>query len=115
MARADADEFPSAHFIDQHRDLILDGIFGFGFKGDIRPPFDVICDRLNESEEPVVSIDIPSGWNIEEGDVSGRGLQASLLVSLTCPKKNAEFFEQDIDNSSKPAAQHWLGGRFLPP
>eukprot|EP01138_Halocafeteria_seosinensis_P009834 gb/GECG01010045.1/.p1 GENE.gb/GECG01010045.1/~~gb/GECG01010045.1/.p1 ORF type:complete len:309 (+),score=33.48 gb/GECG01010045.1/:1-927(+) len=111
----EANEFPSAQFIDEHRDLILDGIFGFGFTGEVRPPFDVICDRLNQSEEPIVSIDIPSGWNIEEGDVSGRGLRSSLLVSLTCPKKNAEFFEKDIDDKSKPAAQHWLGGRFLPP
>ena len=109
------DEFPSSKFIGEHRDIALDGIFGFGFSGEIRAPFDVICERLNESKTPIVSIDIPSGWHVEEGDISGQGLQASLLISLTCPKMNADFFERDIDDTSKPAFQHWLGGRFLAP
>lgn len=44
-------------------DVILDGIFGFGFKGDPRPPFDTILKDLSRSSIPVVSIDVPSGWS----------------------------------------------------
>lgn len=46
-------------------DLVLDAMFGFGFKGDPRPPFDVILKDLSKGgATPVVSIDVPSGWSV---------------------------------------------------
>ena len=41
--------------------LIVDAIFGFSFQGEIRPPFDQIIQHINNSNKPVVSVDIPSG------------------------------------------------------
>lgn len=48
-------------------DLILDAIFGFSFKPPIKSPFDVIIDSISQSKLPVFSIDIPSGWDVEQG------------------------------------------------
>ena len=31
---------------------------------------------------PIVSVDIPSGWHVEEGDVSGGGIKPDMLVSI---------------------------------
>ncbi|CAN0012983.1 unnamed protein product [Ascophyllum nodosum] len=87
-------------------DLVLDGIFGFGFKGDPRPPFDTILNDLSSSSIPVVSIDVPSGWSVDEGDSTGDGLKPEMLVSLTAPKLSARFFH---------GRHHFLGGRFVPP
>jgi len=87
-------------------DLILDGIFGFSFKGDIRAPFDSIIKDLNLSKLPVIAIDIPSGWDVEKGDISGAGLRAETLISLTAPKLCAKQFRGKF---------HFLGGRFVPP
>jgi len=91
---------------DNSFDLILDGIFGFSFKGDIRAPFDSIIKDLNLSKLPVIAIDIPSGWDVEKGDISGAGLRAETLISLTAPKLCAKQFRGKF---------HFLGGRFVPP
>ncbi|CAN0434597.1 unnamed protein product [Ectocarpus sp. 13 AM-2016] len=46
-------------------DVVLDAMFGFGFKGDPRPPFDSILKDLSKSDAtPVVSVDVPSGWSV---------------------------------------------------
>lgn len=86
-------------------DVVVDAIFGFSFSGDIRPPFDTIINRINESRKPVVAVDIPSGWDVEQGNISLKGLRnISVLVSLTAPKRCAEGF----------SGIHFVGGRFVP-
>ncbi|CBN77089.1 pyridoxamine 5-phosphate oxidase, putative [Ectocarpus siliculosus] len=88
-------------------DVVLDAMFGFGFKGDPRPPFDTILKDLSKSgATPVVSVDVPSGWSVDEGDSKGGGLKPEMLISLTAPKLSARFFE---------GPHHFLGGRFVPP
>ncbi|CAM9307456.1 unnamed protein product [Ectocarpus sp. 4 AP-2014] len=88
-------------------DVVLDAMFGFGFKGDPRPPFDTILKDLSKSGAiPVVSVDVPSGWSVDEGDPKGGGLKPEMLISLTAPKLSARFFE---------GPHHFLGGRFVPP
>ena len=51
--------------------FLIDAVFGFSFKGDIRPPFDTVIPAMKESGLPIVSVDIPSGWDVEQGNVSG--------------------------------------------
>ncbi|KAH6756993.1 pyridoxin 5'-phosphate oxidase [Perilla frutescens var. hirtella] len=96
-------------------DIVVDAIFGFSFRGSPRPPFDDIIQRLvalgnpdekNQESPVIVSVDIPSGWHVEEGDLSGKGIRPDLLVSLTAPKLCAKRFS---------GPHHFLGGRFVPP
>jgi len=99
--------FPeSSQFIDDTYDVVIDALFGFSFQGAIRPPFDHIIHRLKESKVPIAAVDIPSGWDVEEGDIHNVGLNPTLLVSLTAPKKCAKFYKGKF---------HYLGGRFVPP
>ena len=92
-------------------DVVLDALFGFSFKGPPRPPFDAILAALAPSAArgrglpPIASVDVPSGWHVEDGDVGGAGLRPDLLVSLTAPKLCARTF----------SGTHYLGGRFVPP
>ena len=53
----------------------------------------------------IISVDVPSGWNVDEGDVTGLGFVPEVLVSLTTPKESARSF----------SGRHFIGGRFLPP
>jgi len=98
-------------------DVILDAVFGFSFKGwrgeGKDAPFDAIVDFLAADAggqprhpAPVVSVDIPSGWDVERGPPGGRALRPDMLVSLTAPKLCARAFAGSF---------HYLGGRFVPP
>ncbi|KAJ2934506.1 hypothetical protein H1R20_g1283, partial [Candolleomyces eurysporus] len=88
----------------QSSDVILDAIFGFSFKPPIRTPFDKVLPLLTESRLPIVSVDIPSGWDVEKGNDLGVGLKPDVLVSLTAPKEGVKDF----------TGRHFLGGRFVP-
>jgi NAD(P)H-hydrate epimerase len=50
-----------AEEVDKLFGLVVDAIFGFSFKGQVRPPFDTILPVLKDVRAPVVSVDIPSG------------------------------------------------------
>ncbi|KAG6885641.1 hypothetical protein C0993_011775 [Termitomyces sp. T159_Od127] len=85
-------------------DVILDAIFGFSFKGPIRAPFDAALPLITQSGLPIVSVDIPSGWDVEKGNTAGVGLNPDVLISLTAPKEGVKEF----------TGRHFLGGRFIP-
>jgi NAD(P)H-hydrate epimerase len=69
---------------DLKTEFIIDGIFGFGFHGDIRSPFDKILTLLKECDQ-IVSIDVPSGWEVDN-EVNLHGILPKMLISLTGPK-----------------------------
>ncbi|KAI8906897.1 apolipo protein A-I-binding protein [Gorgonomyces haynaldii] len=93
-------------FVDQivSSDLIVDAIFGFSFQPPIRQPFDQILQQLRQSTTPIVSIDIPSGWHVE--NETKDAIEPEMLISLTAPKPCARFFK---------GKYHFIGGRFVPP
>ncbi|CAN4086164.1 unnamed protein product [Withania somnifera] len=94
-------------------EIIVDAIFGFSFRGNPKPPFDSLVRRLvsirnqqrTHEKTAVISVDIPSGWHVEEGDVCDEGIEPDMLVSLTAPKLCARTF---------CGPHHFLGGRFVP-
>lgn len=87
---------------------------GFSFSGEVRDPFREPIEALkNESRPefevrhprpPIVSIDIPSAWDVELGNVDNRSFTPQVLLSLTAPKLGARNF----------TGRHFLGGRFVP-
>ena len=44
------------------------------------------------------------GWDVEQGNVDGKGLEPKVLISLTCPKLCAQKFN----------GRHFLGLRVIP-
>ena len=53
-------------------DIVVDAMFGFSFSGEIREPFKTIIYDLKEIKEKrtsniplIVSVDTPSGWDVE--------------------------------------------------
>ena len=111
------DALPSAYFpfldvrsreeLAASYDLVVDAILGFSAHGALRAPYDTIIGAVNASSLPVVCIDIPSGWDVDEGDVRKEGIRnADMLISLTAPKACARFFKGRF---------HYLGGRFVAP
>ncbi|XP_029647465.1 NAD(P)H-hydrate epimerase-like [Octopus sinensis] len=98
------DSFPTdQRDIDGKYGLIIDAIFGFSFKGPVRGTFAPVLDLLKRVSCPILSVDVPSGWDVETG--AEDGLQPDTLVSLTAPKLCAKHFR---------GRTHYLGGRFVP-
>lgn len=97
------DQMPETFHINEQYNLLVDAIFGFSFRGDIRPPFLELIHALKCISIPIVSVDIPSGWDVENGNMDG--IRPDVLISLTAPKLCATNFRGE---------HHYLGGRFVP-
>lgn len=88
-------------------DYVVDAIFGFSFSGEVRDPFKDPIFAMETGKVPVLSVDAPSSWSIEDGPpVSGPGAKfhPATLISLTAPKPLVKHF----------TGTHFIGGRFIP-
>jgi hydroxyethylthiazole kinase-like uncharacterized protein yjeF len=68
-------------------DLLVDGIFGTGLRGEVKDFFQEIIQSINSLNRPVVAIDIPSGLDSDSGQVLGACIRASLTVTFGLPKR----------------------------
>jgi NAD(P)H-hydrate epimerase len=101
---------PFAQDLDEvlvNADLIVDALFGFSFHPPVRKPFDEVLPKIIDSRTPVLSVDIPSSWDVEDGPPKkgelGSEFMPEYLISLTAPKPCVKYFK----------GKHFLGGRFL--
>ncbi|RWS31286.1 apolipoprotein A-I-binding protein-like protein [Leptotrombidium deliense] len=106
-------KFLDASIAYKNYPLIVDAIFGFSYKPPLRPEFSELLQNIQkavgDSNNKLISVDIPSGWNVENGppaDGQTPVLRPDCLISLTAPKLCAVHFSGRF---------HWLGGRFVPP
>ncbi|MBE0467884.1 MAG: NAD(P)H-hydrate dehydratase [Candidatus Desulforudis sp.] len=67
-------------------DVVVDGLYGTGFKGEIRDRARRAVEAVNESGKPVVAIDIPSGVEADTGAVRGAAIRADHTVCFGLPK-----------------------------
>lgn len=87
-------------------DWVIDAIFGFSFSGEVREPFPTVIKALAESKVPVLAVDAPSSWNIDDGppdDGPGKDYNPTAMISLTAPKPLVKWFK----------GKHYVGGRFV--
>jgi NAD(P)H-hydrate epimerase len=64
------------------RDVIIDGLFGFGLNRDITDPLLGTIELINHFEIPIVSIDLPSGIHTDTGAVLGTAIKATHTLCL---------------------------------
>ncbi|XP_066504297.1 yjeF N-terminal domain-containing 3 [Hoplias malabaricus] len=89
--------------INDAYNLVVDAILGpeTDLK-DVKEPYSGILLTLKQVKIPIASVDVPSGWDVDE--VNKDGINPDVLISLTVPKKCATSF----------SGKHFLAGRFLP-
>jgi NAD(P)H-hydrate epimerase len=68
-------------------ELVVDAIFGIGIHSPVLGIFEKAIRAINESQKPVVSIDISSGLNADTGQVHGVAVKATKTVTLALPKR----------------------------
>ncbi|MDD5602602.1 MAG: alanine racemase [Eubacteriales bacterium] len=66
--------------------LIIDGIFGTGFSGEIQGVYAEVIDKITASEKPVLSIDIPSGVDGATGKIAASHICADCTVTFALLK-----------------------------
>jgi NAD(P)H-hydrate epimerase len=67
-------------------DLIIDAIFGTGLNAALTGVPREVVEDVNDSDVPVVSIDLPSGLSGDSHLPPGPHIQAALTVTLGAPK-----------------------------
>lgn len=67
-------------------DVIIDAIFGTGFKGEVKGITRDVIDIINGAKKYVVSVDIPSGVEADTGKVYGTCVKADLTITFQLPK-----------------------------
>ena len=77
---------------------------GFSFSGEVRDPFKEVITAMENTKVPVLSVDAPSSWSIEDGPPKtgpGAKFMPATLISLTAPKPLVKHF----------TGTHFVGGR----
>lgn len=67
-------------------DAVLDGIYGTGFHGTLRPDGAAAAALINRAAGLAVALDLPSGVNADTGDIAPGAVQAGLTVTFHAPK-----------------------------
>ena len=68
------------------QDLLVDAVFGTGFKGDIRGPISSCIERMNSSGIRILAVDAPSGLNCDTGMISNPCVKAAATATMALPK-----------------------------
>ena len=79
----DADEVTDG--LDEY-DVVVDALFGTGFRGAPRTEAAELIARINASPARVASVDLPSGVDASTGEAAGAVVDADLTVTFHAPK-----------------------------
>ena len=70
-----------------HGDLVIDALLGTGISGAVKPPISDAIKLINDSGIPILSVDIPSGINGENGTICETAVRANQTVTFALPKR----------------------------
>ncbi len=67
-------------------DVIVVGLIGIGLRGDVTGIYRDVIEIINNSNKVVISVDIPSGINGDNGRVCGIAVKSTYTVTFGMPK-----------------------------
>ena len=72
--------------LHESADVVIDGLFGTGFRGEPRAEAAALIERINAAGIPVVAVDVPSGVNASTGEIAGAAVCADVTVTMHARK-----------------------------
>jgi NAD(P)H-hydrate epimerase len=94
-------------------DIIIDAIFGFSLKGAVRGTAADIIDRVNASQRPILSVDLPSGLAADTGKVYSSGIVADVTVTFTAPKVGMLLYSGFVNTGEYIVADIGIPGELV--
>jgi hydroxyethylthiazole kinase-like uncharacterized protein yjeF len=67
-------------------DLVVDAIFGTGLDREVGGDYRLAIQVMNDSQKPILSVDIPSGIHGDNGQVMGVAVKAAWTATFGLPK-----------------------------
>ena len=71
----------------QEAHLIIDALLGIGIKGEVREPTRSVINLVNNLGRMIVAVDVPSGLDVDTGEVLGAAIKAAKTVTMGLAKK----------------------------
>jgi hydroxyethylthiazole kinase-like uncharacterized protein yjeF len=68
-------------------DMIVDGLFGTGLKGQLSAGYKELIEAINAQDRTILAIDIPSGLDCDSGEPLGAAVRANYTVTFVAVKK----------------------------
>jgi hydroxyethylthiazole kinase-like uncharacterized protein yjeF len=101
-------------------DVIVDALFGTGFSGQVKKPYDRLVRWMNSCGAPIVAVDVPSGINSDNGYASNVAAKASVTVTMgalkigLCSGEGKECAGQiELENLGVPSKENEKVQTFL--
>ncbi len=66
--------------------LLIDGLFGIGLNRPLAEGWLELMRAINESKIPILSVDVPSGLDADQGEPLGGAIQATVTLTLGAVK-----------------------------
>ncbi len=67
-------------------DVVVVGLIGIGLRGEVGGLYREVIELVNNARKVVVSVDIPSGINADNGQVCGAAIKSTYTVTFGAPK-----------------------------
>src|SRR5262249_6375971 len=67
--------------------LVIDGLFGIGLSRPLDEQWAILVEAVNQSQSPVLAIDVPSGLDGDTGLPQGSAIRATVTLAIGAPKR----------------------------
>jgi ADP-dependent NAD(P)H-hydrate dehydratase / NAD(P)H-hydrate epimerase len=104
-------------------DVIVDALFGTGFRGEPRAEAAALIERMNAAGAPILAVDLPSGVDASTGEVAGPAVRAAQTVAFHGSKVGlavapglfhaGEVVVADIGLEPEATGHHLVGREIL--
>lgn len=79
-------DFTEAIIETGRADIVVDAVFGTGISRPVEGIYASVVEIINNYAKKVISIDIPSGVNSDDGRIMGSAVEADITVTFALPK-----------------------------
>ena len=93
-------------------DLVVDAMLGTGISGALREPVATAARAMNDSDATVLSVDVPSGLDAEEGTLADAAVDPDHVVSFHDTKPGLDTLDASVtvaDIGIPDAAERFVG------